>query len=271
MIAVGAIFRDEAPYLREWIEFHRLMGVEKFYLLDNLSTDSFREVLAPYIQKGIVDLSSWPLEHGNVVEWNEIQCLAYDRILHKARGQAKWLALIDIDEFLFSPQFDHLDKVLSSFEEAGGVCVNWQAFGTSGISQIPSNQLLIESLNLKWPISTGTNHHVKSIIRPDRVESCIDPHYVEYKAGFFQVNTNKTRFEGKLSPTIEIDLLRLNHYTIRDEFYFKNQKIPRLKKWWNEGGIPAIENWEAKYKGAAVVEDHIIHRFVPKLRQSLFP
>ena len=27
-LAIAAIFRNEAPYLREWIEFHRLVGVE---------------------------------------------------------------------------------------------------------------------------------------------------------------------------------------------------------------------------------------------------
>lgn len=270
MIAIGAIFRNEAPYLKEWIEFHRLVGVEKFYLLDNLSTDSFQKVLDPYVQKGIVELSSWPLDHANIIEWNEIQCLAYDRILHKAKGRVKWLAFIDIDEFLFSPQTDSLNTVLSPFENFGGVSVNWQAFGTSGVGQIPPRQLLVETLNFKWPTHTGTNHHVKCIVRPDRVESCVDPHFVKYKPAYFQVDTRKVRFEGQLSPTIEIDLLRINHYTIRDEFYFKSQKIPRLKKWWNEGGEPVIQDWEAKYKGAAAVEDRIIHRFVPQLRQTLF-
>ena len=34
-LAICAIYRDEAPYLREWIEFHRLVGVEHFFLYDN--------------------------------------------------------------------------------------------------------------------------------------------------------------------------------------------------------------------------------------------
>lgn len=38
-LSIGAIFKDEAPYLAEWIEFHRLVGVEHFFLYDNLSTD----------------------------------------------------------------------------------------------------------------------------------------------------------------------------------------------------------------------------------------
>ena len=33
-LSICAIYRDEAPYLVEWIEFHRLVGVEHFYLYD---------------------------------------------------------------------------------------------------------------------------------------------------------------------------------------------------------------------------------------------
>jgi hypothetical protein len=40
-LSICAIFKDEAPYLQEWIEFHRLLGVEKFYLYNNNSRDNF--------------------------------------------------------------------------------------------------------------------------------------------------------------------------------------------------------------------------------------
>ncbi len=59
-LAVAAIFRNEAPYLAEWIEFHRLVGVEKFYLFNNLSADEYLTVLQPYIDDDIVELIEWP-------------------------------------------------------------------------------------------------------------------------------------------------------------------------------------------------------------------
>jgi len=34
-LAVTAIYRWEADYLREWVAFHRLVGVERFFLYDN--------------------------------------------------------------------------------------------------------------------------------------------------------------------------------------------------------------------------------------------
>jgi hypothetical protein len=56
-LSICAIFKDEAPYLAEWIEFHRHVGVERFLLYDNLSTDNGREVLEPWARTGIVTVS----------------------------------------------------------------------------------------------------------------------------------------------------------------------------------------------------------------------
>ena len=39
-LAICTIYRDNAPYFREWIEFHRLVGVERFFLYNNRSDDS---------------------------------------------------------------------------------------------------------------------------------------------------------------------------------------------------------------------------------------
>ncbi len=47
-LSIGAIFNDEADYLKEWIEYHRLAGpVEHFYLYNNNSQDHYLDVLQP--------------------------------------------------------------------------------------------------------------------------------------------------------------------------------------------------------------------------------
>lgn len=62
-LSICATFKDEAPYIPEWIEFHRRVGVEHFFLYDNLSTDRSREVLEQWVRAGLVTLSdcSMPL------------------------------------------------------------------------------------------------------------------------------------------------------------------------------------------------------------------
>ena len=59
-LSACAIFRDEAAYLAEWIAFHRLVGVEHFFLYDNGSADHPEAVLAPYLAEGEVTLVPGP-------------------------------------------------------------------------------------------------------------------------------------------------------------------------------------------------------------------
>ena len=33
--SICAIFRDEGTYLKEWIEYHRIIGIDHFYLYNN--------------------------------------------------------------------------------------------------------------------------------------------------------------------------------------------------------------------------------------------
>lgn len=256
-LSLTAIFQNEAPYLKEWIEFHRRIGFEFFDLFDHLSTDFPEKVLGPYVEQGIVRLTRWPFSCKDVYEWTEVQCLAYERAIHSALGKVKWLAMLDVDEFLFPVQ-DTLLKTLEPFEEFGGVAVNWQVYGTSNVAKIPENQQMIEVLNWKAPKDQITNQHVKSIVRPERVKGMENAHSATYLDGFFQVNTKKERFDGCLSPTVEIDLLRINHYTVRDEHYLTTQKGPRLERWWKE--TPA--DWKAKHAQLNLVEDRTIHRFL---------
>ena len=59
-IVYVAIAKNEGPYIREWIEYHRQVGVQKFLIYDNESTDQMRTLLEPYIQKGLVDYTYFP-------------------------------------------------------------------------------------------------------------------------------------------------------------------------------------------------------------------
>ena len=61
-LVICGIFRDEADYLAEWIEFHHLMGVSHFHLYQNRSTDNWEEVVEPYVQAGLVTIVPWPQE-----------------------------------------------------------------------------------------------------------------------------------------------------------------------------------------------------------------
>jgi hypothetical protein len=44
----------------QWIEYHKMVGVNHFYIYDDESLDNSEEILAPYICDGTVSLITWP-------------------------------------------------------------------------------------------------------------------------------------------------------------------------------------------------------------------
>src|SRR5205823_2560568 len=158
----------EASYLREWIEFHRLVGVERFFLYDHESVDDSREVLAPYIEDGTVVLHHWPVHPG--------QLEAIDDCLERHRSDSRWIAFIDLDEFLFSGSGRPVSEILRDFEDFPGVVVNEAHFYTSGHRQRPPG-LVIENYLTR---DLNPEMWVKSIVDPARTLRTINAHLFKY-------------------------------------------------------------------------------------------
>jgi hypothetical protein len=248
-LAICAIFRDETPYLAEWIEFHRLMGVEHFFLYDNNSRDDPERFLEPWLQSGVVTLTPWaqPFTKGG-------QRKAYDHALAGARGTARWLAFLDIDEFLFAVNGDPLPEVLRDYDRYPGVVVNWQCYGTSGRVEAGEG-LVIERFVRRAPTRWVRNRRVKSIVDPERAIQSIGPHFFAYDGDLLAVTENqrpvRVRRRSSLSrsilrrlasvPLVAVDpyavrvhtagrvsvsRLRINHYVLRsrDEFVAKRTR-----------------------------------------------
>lgn len=263
-VSATAIFKNEARFLREWIEYHRLIGVEHFYLYNNNSDDDFMPILDPYITAGIVDFIDWPETYETIPEWTIIQCSAYEDAIKRAKKESKWLAILDIDEYIVPVKKDKLSNVPKEFENYGGVCVNWQLYGTSYVDRIGPNELMIEKLTLKAPAEYGENLFVKSIVQPKRVRSMRDPHFANYKRKHFQVNTNEQRLAGSIAPFVLTDTLVINHYWTKDEDFLHNVKVGRREAW-SEGYANIMQRAENLNQ----IEDPIIQRFVPSLRKRM--
>ena len=143
-VSVCAIFKNEAPYLREWIEFNRIVGVEHFYLYNNNSKDDYLSILKPYLESGLVTLTDWP--------YNQKQMECYMDCIDKYDSETKWLGFIDIDEFIVPKSTDSLYDFLKLFEKkAGAVNIYWKIFGTSGRMKRNLNGFVSEDFIVCWP------------------------------------------------------------------------------------------------------------------------
>lgn len=249
-IAIAMMFQNEGEYLKEWIEYHRMLGVSHFYLFNNCSTDDFHKVLRPYIKRGIVELDTLSSQSTNEQEQAATQRQAYTQALASAKGQVKWLALMDADEFFVPLEKESLRDVLKQYEEYGGVHAKWLLFGTAGIEKLPKNQLLIEAFTM----TAGETHILgKSIVRPERVQSYLDAHEVSYKHPY-----------KLISPSD----LRINHYYTRDLDHLINIKYPRRLKW--IPGLQLDEYIQLTDATLNIQEDLVIQKYVSKLKKKLF-
>ena len=53
-LVVCALVRDEAPFLREWLAYHAVAGVDHVYVYDDGSSDGWRAAVAPFAALGFV-------------------------------------------------------------------------------------------------------------------------------------------------------------------------------------------------------------------------
>ncbi len=264
-LSVCGIYWNEGPYLREWIEFHRLVGVEHFFLYNNRSTDNHREVLAPFVEEGFVEVHDWDVFPG--------QLQAYDDCLERHREDSRWIAFIDCDEFLFSPLGRPLPEIIGEFEDFPAVAAHWATFGDSGHDTKPPG-LVIENYTMRSDDMTR-NWAVKSIVDPVKTVRCGgNPHFFKYVDDALIVNEDHELLKGvkggdmwpHISWDIRWDRLRLNHYVTKS----KEERAAKLAR-------PVAFN--GKMKNAAKVmerdktidqvRDETILMYLPALKEAL--
>lgn len=253
-LSVAAIVRNEACYIKEWIEYHRLAGVSRFYIYDNESEDNLREVLQPYVDEGLVVLTDFP------GRWRQMP--AYNDALRRCRYKTRWLALIDADEFLVPVRDEDLVCFLKKYEKYPGVVVNWVLYDSGGHENRPEG-LVIENYRTVHGTDHPRDHNVKSVVNPRRVKLCGSPHYCSYRRGC-AVNENFEQVKGPSTAERSIAKIRLNHYFSKsyDEYLAKVSR----------GRISSLGQYRLNredYLFPDAVEDYVMEKYAALLRSKV--
>lgn len=269
-LTVCTIFNNEAPWLKEWLEYHKLIGVEHFFMYNNESTDNYLEVLAPYIENGEVTLIDWPNgpNTGEIWSWvNNTQIPAFMDCIKSTKSTSWWVAFIDTDEFIVPRKDNSLVSFLKKYDSSanlGGLAVNWSCYGSSGLWDVPQGKLMIESLTRKDDGTHVWAKVVKSIVHPEYVTGATSPHFFKYKRGKYGVYSNKKLFKQNRPGYIED--IKINHYYMRTLNYFYNEKLEKKIQMDNK----PLSDYELKiyFEIGDKKEDQEkdIFRFVPALR-----
>lgn len=260
-----AIAKNEGLYIREWIAYHRIAGVQKFIIYDNGSTDNMKEVLTPYIESGVVEYVYLP---GRAKQLD-----AYYDALRRYRKRARLMGFFDLDEFVVAVENgkkieDTVWDILKEQKKAAGVAINWYVYGSSGHEHRPSG-LVIENYLYRAEDTYENNHCVKTIANPRLVKAFIfDPHTPTYYYGYHSVTEKGHIVEGPWNdyPNNSYERIRVNHY------YCKSVDEGKIKF---ERGLATHEqdiknDWEkyAKFDRNDVYDD-ILVPYVAKIKKML--
>jgi glycosyl transferase family 2 len=121
-----AMMKNEAPYLLEWIAYHRVLGFESFLIYDNYSNDASARILAPLARAGIVDVMQWR-------DRVRKQRKAYNNARRRLTGVVEWCLYIDLDEFLMLDPGLTLEDLVPKAPDAAGVVIPWRFFGSANL------------------------------------------------------------------------------------------------------------------------------------------
>jgi hypothetical protein len=257
VIAACLCFRDSAAYLHEWLLFHRVQGITRFYLYDNDSADDYLPVLAPWLRDGTVRVKKWPGAAQQRAMFDD--CLARA----DADGDVEWLAFIDDDEFLFSAHLRPLGEALARYAAQPGVAVAWWLYGSGGL-QRRTRDWAIE----RFTLSAGRpDQHVKCIVRPSRIaHATISPHSFVTRDGSLLVDENFRPMTGALNPAPSASVLRVNHYLTKSWEECIERRFLRAEI--NTGKLKplTVEQWREWDGQWSAVRDPIATAFVPAMR-----
>lgn len=223
---IGAIFKNEFPYVLEWIAYHRLIGVTGFYIGDNESDDGCSELLCALDSINVI--RRFPYKTNLQVS---PQMGAYQEILNIAEDDS-WVAFIDADEFLrptslesgLAPLFD----LMRPADGVGSIAINWSVYGSSG-ALTPSDDLVIRRFECRALRGSGVNRHYKSVVHIGSVAGLSNPHTFSLRRGKNVVQTNGVVIQEPTGLSEEVcwEGVRINHYVIKSRAEFLHKKRPR--------------------------------------------
>ena len=244
-LSLCLIFKNEAPFLKEWIDYHCSIGVDHFYLYNNNSDDNYLDILKPYITNNIVTLIDFPYE--------QAQMKAYKDCFERFRTYTKWLCFLDADEFICPKYETDLNEWVSKYDKYPAVMIHWLMFGTGGQMKHDYTRNVIEQyyscqqyfypfgksiVNTRYDIALynwHTHHHVYMYYKFLGIRSILPA------INQFSTITPVNFIWKKQNERVDESNIQINHYYTKswdicesksqktDVYYAKNPKIGYFK------------------------------------------
>ena len=273
-IGISCIVKNEQDYIGEWLQFHIMQGVKDFIIYDNGCTDDTLEIARAYSTGATCTIVPWRTFTMADEHKFSIQSLACGHALCNFGPRLRWMAFIDIDEFLFSPSGAPLPEILASLSELPAISIPWTNFGPNGHKTKP-NGLVIENYTecAQHPLHPAQRSllRYKSIVDPTEVNA-LSSHIFplrDHGVVAFNERGEKIPHYAVTTPSfVATELLRLNHYFTRSLEEI-DRRIAKGRVSRNGQQIDNYLNRRLKAYAVKTERDESILQFVPELRRRM--
>jgi hypothetical protein len=227
-LSIGCVFKNEGHALHEFIEHHLFHGVDHIFMINDFSTDNYLDIITPYIDNGTVTL----FNNDIITKDTNRQEKIYTKYFMPLITITEWLALIDLDEFLYSPLDINCKNIVRKYEnECEQITVEWKTFGSNQHDYQPFS--IVSGFNKCCNYHESKDHYsYKSIIKMKNL--------IKFGIHSSVVNTGRTI---NLSYTTGKNELYINHYQLQSLDFFMNIK----------GKRGDCDNW---YEHVGLIRDH---------------
>jgi len=231
--SICLMVKDEENYINEWLEYHKRLGFQHFYIYDNNSTIPVKS----YLNND---------DSITIIEWTDKNIdrhkRAFMNCFKKFKNESKWIACIDIDEFIvLKTKQKNINDFLINYEDYGGLGINWLMFGSSNLKNSPETGVL-KNYVYRAPYEFNPHEIIKTIVNTKYVK---EEYYEDYGIHNFLYNNNyavNENFEEIKGIRIEpsYNKIQLNHYFLKS----KNDMETKIKKGGGNGIKRTIEELE---------------------------
>jgi hypothetical protein len=262
-LSICAVFRNEKPYLKEWIQYHLDRGVDHIYLYNVGSTDRPIEILKHFIENKVVTLRQWPDLSGKPSENQDAfwalstMASAYENAARfVALPETEWLLFLDIDEFLTPVNSTQVAETLKKYKNAPGIILGEDCFDASAMDDFPRKDLVIETVDMTANEKPLPRSVEKMIFKP---EACKYFSWPPYRYTF--QNERVAVKAGK-------NELRVNRYQHRHRgHYFFGKAKEKLKL--DHRGLSDLDLHQLLQEYDIEDQERVIHQFIPELRKKI--
>lgn len=264
-LAVVAIMKNEAPYIKEWLDYHLLAGVDHFFIYDNESSDNQKEILQPYIDAGIVTYIFYP---GKARQYE-----AYNDAVQNFKFFCRYMAFIDADEFIFPKTNQSIsevvDEILSEKPDAVALVAHMIIFGSNFHEKADYNRGVLERFTRRTPNDfapvdenniPGGNVYLKTILNPRCVNFFDDPHHAKFFVDCHAVDEGGNVSNLSIKLPILADKIVVNHYHTKSYEEYR-EKVRR-------GNADFVENHYSMKNFAKNDHNEIFDDGILKYRES---